>query len=248
MVHLLSKSINLRAFRASYTKSECCFGTQTSLIMHENSTDTIIRLTDISYQYPHGESLNFADLEVPAGQHTLILGDSGSGKTTLLHILSGLLKPKSGTVQLDGNQLYELPARKLDRLRGQRIGLIFQEAHLVKSLTIKENLQIAQGFAGAKVDNDRIHEVLSALNLAEKANSYPNKLSRGQMQRAAIARAVINRPAILVADEPTASLDDRNTANVLELLLMQAEEHRATLIVATHDKRVKTRIAHAYYI
>ena len=218
----------------------------TSITMHENNADTVIRLANISYQYPQGELLNFADLEVPSGQHTLILGDSGSGKTTLLHILSGLLKPNVGTVQIDGQQLYELPARKLDHFRGQRIGLIFQEAHLVKSLTIKENLQIAQGFAGATVDNERIHEVLTLLNLDKKANSYPSKLSRGQMQRAAIARAVINRPAILVADEPTASLDDRNTASVLELLLTQAEEHRATLIIATHDKRVKTRIEHAY--
>ncbi|WP_257669836.1 ABC transporter ATP-binding protein [Parapedobacter tibetensis] len=214
--------------------------------MHENTITPVVRLNDVAYQYPQGESLRFADLEVPPGQHTLILGDSGSGKTTLLHILSGLLKPGDGTVQVDGQQLYGLPARKLDAFRGQRIGLIFQEAHLVKSLTIKENLQIAQGFAGAKINNDRINEVLSLLNLVDKANNYPSKLSRGQLQRAAIARAVINRPAILVADEPTASLDDRNTSSVLELLLTQAEEHHATLIVATHDKRVKTRIAHAY--
>ncbi len=214
--------------------------------MPENTKNLVIRLNDVTYQYPQGESLRFADIEVAFGQHTLILGDSGSGKTTLLHILSGLLKPQAGTVQVDGQQLYKLTARKLDEFRGQRIGLIFQEAHLVKSLTIKENLQIAQGFAGAKIDSDRIHEVLTLLNLANKANSYPSKLSRGQLQRAAIARAVINRPAILVADEPTASLDDRNTASVLELLLTQAEEHGATLIVATHDKRVKTRIEHAY--
>ncbi len=217
-------------------------------IMHEHHTDTVIQLNNITYQYPKGESLHFSDLEVPTGRHTLILGDSGSGKTTLLHILSGLLKPITGTVQIDGQPLYELTARKLDHFRGQRIGLIFQEAHLVKSLTVKENLQIAQGFAGASIDNQRIHEVLSLLNLETKANSYPSKLSRGQMQRAAIARAVINRPAILVADEPTASLDDRNTASVLELLLTQAEEHGATLVVATHDKRVKTRIEHAYQL
>jgi len=214
----------------------------------QDNKQTVIRLTGITYQYPQGESLQFADLEVMNGQHTLILGDSGSGKTTLLHILSGLLKPETGTVQIDGQQLYELPARKLDEFRGQRIGLIFQEAHLVKSLTVRENLQIAQGFAGAKVDHGRIEEVLALLNLAHKGNSYPGKLSRGQMQRAAIARAVINRPAILVADEPTASLDDRNTESVLSLLLTQAEQQGATLIVATHDKRVKSRINHAYQV
>lgn len=214
--------------------------------MKEHTTNAVIRLEGIAYRYTGGESLQFADLEVRKGQHTLILGDSGSGKTTLLHILSGLLKPDAGAVEIDGQELYELPARKLDEFRGQRIGLIFQEAHLVKSLTVKENLQIAQGFAGAQVDNNRIHEVLELLNLGHKANSYPGKLSRGQMQRAAIARAVINKPAILVADEPTASLDDRNTESVLNLLLAQAEQQGATLIIATHDKRVKTRIAHAY--
>lgn len=214
----------------------------------QDNNQTLIRLSSIAYQYPQGESLQFANLEVVNGQHTLILGDSGSGKTTLLHILSGLLKPETGTVQIEGQSLYELPARKLDEFRGQRIGLIFQEAHLVKSLTVRENLQIAQGFAGAKVDHDRIDEVLALLNLAHKANSYPGKLSRGQMQRAAIARAVVNRPAILVADEPTASLDDRNTESVLSLLLTQAEQQGATLVVATHDKRVKSRIHHAYHV
>jgi ABC-type antimicrobial peptide transport system, ATPase component len=214
----------------------------------EDNKQTVIRLNGISYRYPQGESLKFADIEVARGQHTLILGDSGSGKTTLLHILSGLLKPETGTVQIDGQPLYDLPARKLDEFRGQRIGLIFQEAHLVKSLTIKENLQIAQGFAGAKVNHHRIEEVLALLNLEHKGDSYPGKLSRGQMQRAAIARAVINRPAILVADEPTASLDDRNTESVLNLLRTQAEQQGATLIIATHDKRVKTQITHAYYV
>ncbi|SFC21960.1 putative ABC transport system ATP-binding protein [Parapedobacter composti] len=217
-----------------------------SLAMQDNNTEKVISLNGVTYRYRGGESLHFADLEIPVGRHTLILGDSGSGKTTLLHILSGLLKPDTGNVTIDGQLLYDLAPRQLDEFRGRRIGLIFQEAHLVKSLTVKENLQIAQGFAGAKVDNSRIHEVLTLLNLDHKANSYPNKLSRGQMQRAAIARAVVNRPAILVADEPTASLDDRNTASVLELLLNQAETSGATLIIATHDKRVKTRIAHAY--
>ncbi|GGG94703.1 ABC transporter ATP-binding protein [Parapedobacter pyrenivorans] len=218
------------------------------ITMQDYNTNTVIRLSGIKYRYRGGESLDFADLEIPSGQHTLMLGDSGSGKTTLLHILSGLLQPNEGTVQVAGEDIYALSARKLDAFRGQRIGLIFQEAHLVKSLTVKENLQIAQGFAGAKVNNDRILEVLTLLNLGDKIYSYPSKLSRGQMQRAAIARAVINRPAILVADEPTASLDDRNTERVLDLLITQAEQHGATLIIATHDKRVKSRIEHIYQV
>ncbi|MFB2119625.1 ABC transporter ATP-binding protein [Parapedobacter sp. 2B3] len=209
---------------------------------------SVASLSGITHRYPGGETLQFADLNVSAGQHTLILGNSGSGKTTLLHILSGLLKPQAGSVQIDGQELYQLSSRRLDAYRGQRIGLIFQEAHLVKSLTVRENLQIAQGFAGTRVDNSRIREVLTLLELDHKAHSYPSKLSRGQIQRAAIARAVVNHPAILVADEPTASLDDRNTERVLDLLFAQATQHGATLIIATHDKRVKTHFAHTYQV
>ena len=217
-------------------------------IMLESATDTVVRLQELTYQYPLEVSLHFADLEIPRGQHTLILGDSGSGKTTLLHILSGLLKPTSGQVTIANQDIYQLSTKQLDHFRGQRIGLIFQDAHLVKSLTVKENLQIAQGFAGARIDIGRIREVLDILDLSDKENNYPDTLSRGQMQRVAIARAVINRPAILVADEPTASLDDRNTASVVELLLRQADDQGATLVIATHDKRVKTRIPHAYQV
>src|SRR5690606_15781577 len=122
-------------------------------MMQQDQLKSVAFLSGIAHRYPGGETLQFADLNIPAGQHTLILGDSGSGKTTLLHILSGLLKPQAGSVQIDGHELYSLSSRKLDTYRGQRIGLIFQEAHLVKSLTVKENLQIAQSFAGARVDN-----------------------------------------------------------------------------------------------
>jgi len=216
--------------------------------MLESSTDTVVRLQGLTYRYPLGVSLQFADLEIPRGRHTLILGDSGSGKTTLLHILSGLLKPTSGQVTIANQDIYQFTTKQLDHFRGQRIGLIFQDAHLVKSLTVKENLQIAQEFAGARIDIGRIREVLDILDLSDKENDYPDTLSRGQMQRVAIARAVINRPAILVADEPTASLDDRNTASVVELLRRQAEDQGATLIIATHDKRVKNRIPYAYQV
>ncbi len=217
-------------------------------MMQQHLLKSVASLSGIAHRYPGGETLRFADLDIPVGQHTLILGNSGSGKTTLLHILSGLLQPQAGSVLIDGQELYDLSPRKLDTYRGQRIGLIFQEAHLVKSLTVKENLQIAQSFAGAGVDNTRIQNVLALLELGHKAHSYPNKLSRGQIQRAAIARAVVNHPAILVADEPTASLDDHNTERVLDLLFTQAEQHGATLIIATHDKRVKARFEHTYQV
>jgi len=217
-------------------------------MVQQDQSTSVARLSGIAHHYPGGETLRFPDLNVATGQHTLILGNSGSGKTTLLHILSGILTPQAGSVQINGQELYDLSPRRLDTYRGQHIGLIFQEAHLVKSLTVKENLQIAQSFAGSRVDNVRIQEVLTLLELDHKAHNYPGKLSRGQMQRAAIARAVVNHPAILVADEPTASLDDANTERVLDLLLTQATQHGATLIIATHDKRVKTRFEHTYQV
>lgn len=216
--------------------------------MSELTSASVVKGDGIKYKYPQGQAFHFSDLIVPAGQHTLILGDSGSGKTTLLHVLSGLLKPSEGTVTINGQGLYGLSTRALDRFRGQHIGLIFQDAHLVRSLTVSENLKIAQRFAGLATNMDRIREVLEWLNLGDKLNAYPQKLSRGQVQRVAIARAVVNSPSILVADEPTASLDDRNTASVIDLLLRQAEQTNATLIVATHDKRLKTAISNEYTV
>lgn len=219
------------------------------LFQMSEMNSNIITLTGISHRYDsHQDPLHFEDLHIKHGVHTLILGDSGSGKTTLLHILSGLLRPTTGDVRINGQSLYTLPTKKMDHFRGQHIGLVFQDAHLVKSLTIRENLKIAQMFARKPADNTRIEQVLALLRLEEKADSYPNNLSRGQSQRAAIARAVVNKPSILVADEPTASLDDVNTEIVLKLLLEQAEEQGATLIIATHDKRVKSQIQHTYQV
>lgn len=208
----------------------------------------VVQADGIQYQYPQGQAFHFEDLTLRAGEHTLILGDSGSGKTTFLHILSGLLKPRAGGVTVASQRLYDLPARELDQFRGRHIGLMFQDAHLVKSLTVSENLKIAQRFAGVETNMDRIREVLEWLHLGDKLNAYPQKLSRGQVQRVAIARAVVNSPSILVADEPTASLDDRNTASVIDLLLRQAEQSQATLLVATHDTRLKTAISNAYTV
>jgi ABC-type lipoprotein export system ATPase subunit len=208
----------------------------------------LIRIQNISYRYDGGEILRFPDFDIAKGQHTLLLGESGSGKTTLLHVLTGLLAPASGEVKLLDTSLYQLNHRDLDHFRGQHIGIVFQNAHLLNSLTLHENLQIAQSFAGKPIDHRRITEVLTSLQLGELENRLPKKLSRGQLQRAAIARAVINGPALLVADEPTAALDDHNTERVMELLLDIAQTHGATLLIATHDQRIKHHFAHQYIL
>jgi putative ABC transport system ATP-binding protein len=140
---------------------------------------------------------------------------------------------------INNTPVYSLPSKKLDQFRGRNIGIIFQRPHLIKSLTIAENLFMAQSFAGLPENKKRVDDVLSSLGIAAKKNAYPSELSQGQLQRVSIARAVINKPALLIADEPTSSLDDENTHAVLQLLLEQSGINQATLIVATHDKRVK---------
>jgi putative ABC transport system ATP-binding protein len=199
----------------------------------------MISITSVSHQYSTEQALTFADWQVNNGEQWLLLGQSGSGKTTLLHILTGLLKPTNGEIKIDNTNLYALSSKKLDEFRGQHIGIVFQKPHLIKSLSITENLILAQSFAGLPTNKNRIEEVLASLDMAHKKNAYPQELSQGQLQRVTIARAVINKPTLLIADEPTSSLDDKNAEAVLALLKEQSELNKATLVVATHDKRVK---------
>src|ERR1700712_4077017 len=182
----------------------------------------MISLRAVKHRYAGGSSIEFADWNISRGEKWLMLGDSGSGKTTLLHILSGLLEPREGEVIINETSLYSIGSRQLDRFRGRNLGLIFQVPHLIKSLTISENLLIAQTFAGFPADGTRVNEILDSLGIYDKKQKYPRQLSQGQLQRVSIARAAINKPSILIADEPTSSLDDRHTSAVLDLLLSQA--------------------------
>lgn len=206
----------------------------------------MISIKSVAHSYSNVNRISFKDWEINNGDQWLLLGESGSGKTTLLHILTGILKPTAGEVQINDTSVYSLSSKKLDQFRGRNIGIIFQRPHLIKSLTIAENLLMAQSFARLPENMDRVNEVLESLGIAAKKNAYPNELSQGQLQRVSIARAVINKPALLIADEPTSSLDDKNAAAVLELLLQQSGLNQATMIVATHDKRVKDAFTNTY--
>lgn len=208
----------------------------------------MIRSENLTFSYSPQQVFHFPDFQVEKHQHTLLLGDSGTGKTTLLHLLSGLSKPSSGKVFLNNQDLYQLSESQLDHYRADHIGFIFQEAHLLKNLTLTENIALAQYLAKKPLDKKAITAILNKLQLSEKANSYPSQLSRGQVQRAAIARAVINGPQLLVADEPTAALDDTNTQHVLDLLLETATTYGATLLIATHDKRIKDNFSNTYQL
>ena len=206
----------------------------------------MISIKAVSHTYKNAASISFKDWQINDGEQWLLLGGSGSGKTTLLHILTGILTPTQGEVKIRDTAIYQLSPKKLDQFRGQNIGIVFQRPHLIKSLTIGENLLIAQSFAKLPESQLRIDEVLTSLDILSKKNAYPSALSQGQLQRVSIARAVINRPALLIADEPTSSLDDQNAAAVLQLLLEQSGLNQATLIIATHDQRIKNAFTHTY--
>ncbi|HWV70886.1 MAG TPA: ATP-binding cassette domain-containing protein [Pseudosphingobacterium sp.] len=205
-----------------------------------------IKTSLLTHRYKNGYTITFSPLTVKQGQHCLITGRSGSGKTTLLHLLCGLLRPQQGSVHIFGTSIYQLSNRALDHFRGTSIGIIFQKPHLLPSLTVTENLSLAQELAGLKKDGEQQQYILSKLSILEKAESYPTQLSEGQAQRVAIARALINRPKLLVADEPTSALDDNNAESVLNLLISQATDSKTSLIIATHDQRIKNKIPTIY--
>ncbi len=193
----------------------------------------------LSFQYNDQNTFRFPDMELGKGEHLLILGPSGKGKSTLLHLLAGLLTPSKGNISVDSINLSDLSARKLDRFRGKQIGIIFQRSYFVRSLTVKENLLLAQKLAGQPTDENRISMVLERMNVLDKWNSYPGDLSIGEQQRVSIGRAVINKPALILADEPTSALDDENAVKVASLLEQSAAEQEANLVIVTHDHRLK---------
>ena len=199
----------------------------------------MIAIEGLRFGYKSQQILDITLLEIKDGQHLLILGKSGSGKTTLLHILGGLLKPKTGKISMGETALYDLSATQRDKYRGQNIGLVFQKPHLIQALSVQENLLLAQYLSGTAQDKGRVKEVLEELGLSNKLHAKVNRLSQGEQQRVTIARALLNRPRIILADEPTASLDDDNAQKVIALLKTQAEKYHASLIIATHDQRVK---------
>ncbi|MEM6317514.1 MAG: ATP-binding cassette domain-containing protein [Bacteroidota bacterium] len=201
----------------------------------------MLQTNQLQFSYTGDQLLQFPDFTCQKGEQWLLLGQSGSGKTTLLHLLGGLLSPTEGTVKVGDTPLNQLSKAKLDQFRGKHIGIIFQQAHFVKSLTVSENLELAQQLAGVPVNKKRISELLQRLNVGHKLHAKTNELSQGEQQRVAIARALVNQPEVILADEPTSALDDDNCEEVIQLLEEQAAAVGATLLVVTHDGRLKER-------
>lgn len=203
----------------------------------------MLQTQQLKFAYPKGASFQFPDIHCERGEHWLLLGQSGSGKTTFLHLLGGLLSPASGAIRLEGTDMAQLRGPALDRFRGRHIGIIFQRPHFVRALSVKDNLILAQQLAGMPADAGRIAKLLDRLNVGQKLDRKPDRLSIGEQQRVAIARALVNSPELILADEPTSALDDENCDQVFHLLKEQAEAVKATLLIVTHDGRLKEKFA-----
>ena len=197
----------------------------------------MIETKSLEFSYDNSFVFKFPDIKLKSNENLLVLGNSGIGKSTLLHNLAGILRPKSGSIKIFDQDISKLAELELDKFRGQNIGIIFQRSHFVNSLTVGENLELAQFLGRNKKGN--IKETLNNLKILDKINKKPKELSQGERQRASIALAIINSPKLILADEPTSSLDDTNCSNVIKILKEQALKYRAQLIVITHDSRLK---------
>jgi len=202
----------------------------------------LLELRDLIKQYPSPEGGKTVVLDVPElslgdGEHVALEGASGSGKTTLLHIVAGILTPDSGTVSLAGHELTELSESKVDRVRAEHIGYVFQTFNLLQGYTALENVLLGMAFGDGQ-DTRRAQELLDRVGIADKANHLPGQLSVGQQQRVAIARAVANRPSLLLADEPTGNLDADMAQQALKLLREACEEVGAAILLVSHDPAV----------
>lgn len=200
----------------------------------------MIYTSDVRHSYSDTK-LSFPDISLDSGSQLLITGNSGSGKSTLLHIISGVLKPSNGVVTNSGKDIYKLSESQRDRFRGKTIGIIYQKPYLVNALSVYQNVSLSRFAAGLSDDAMLVDKILKRLGIYDKKNQFPDTLSVGQQQRVSIARALATSPAVIIADEPTSSLDDRNAEEVMNLLHEASRDFNSTLIVTTHDNRVKKR-------
>ncbi len=202
----------------------------------------MIQTHSLTYAYPGSAPLVFPDVEVPQGAVLLLSGASGCGKSTWLALVAALVAPTSGQLTVAGQSLQNLAGAAADAWRAKTIGFLPQKLHLSHALSVHHNLAMAQWAAGTAQDDARIAQALQALGVEALAGRLPGQLSGGQAQRVALARAVLLQPRVILADEPTASLDDDSAADAMSLLLHTAQSQGATLVIATHDSRVASLV------
>lgn len=202
----------------------------------------LLRVENLTKTYGRGENevraLDGVSFSVQKGEFIAIIGPSGSGKSTLLHILGGVDKPTSGKVYMDGQDVYAQSDEKLAIFRRRQVGLIYQFYNLIPVLNVTENITLPVLMDGRKVNKERLEELLTTLNLKGRENHLPNQLSGGQQQRVSIGRALMNAPAVVLADEPTGNLDSKNSQEIVELLKLSNKKYNQTLIVITHDENI----------
>ena len=202
----------------------------------------ILKVENLTKSYGKGEAkvdaVKNINLSINKGEFVAIVGPSGSGKSTLLHLLGGVDKPTSGKFYINDVDIYTLKEKDLSIFRRRNVGLIYQFYNLIPVLSVKENILLPAELDNRKIDKDYLDDLLKTLGLKERANHLPNELSGGQQQRTSIGRALINRPSIVLADEPTGNLDSKNSKEVLELLKLSVRKYNQTLIMITHDPSI----------
>ncbi len=202
----------------------------------------ILKVENLTKTYGKGENavhaINNISFSVEKGEFVAIVGSSGSGKSTLLHLIGGVDRPTSGKVIIDGEDIYKLSNDNLAIFRRRQVGLIYQFYNLIPILNVVENITLPCNLDGRKVDNNQLEELLNTLGLSDRRNNLPNQLSGGQQQRVSIGRAIINSPAIMLADEPTGNLDSKASEEIVSLLKLSNKKYNQTLIMITHDEKI----------
>lgn len=199
----------------------------------------MISCKNLTFSYSPQKSFSFPDISCADREALLILGQSGKGKTTLLHLMALLLRPENGEIIINGKDIAPLSAAEAAGVRANQIGIVYQRPHFVSSLSVMGNVLLPNYLAQKVQDKNHVRQLAEQLGFAEHLSKKTNQLSQGEQQRVSIARALMNNPAVILADEPTSNLDDANCQKVIELLKNQSEQIGASLIVVTHDQRLK---------
>ena len=202
-------------------------------------TDTMLACSELSFSYDTKKTFNFPSFSCEKGETLLILGNSGTGKTTLLHLLALLLTPNGGSIKINNNELATLSAKEATKMRANHLGIIYQKPHFVSSLSVLDNLLLANYLADRKESKEQAQKLATNLGIAGLLDKKTSMLSGGEQQRVSIARALMNNPDVILADEPTSNLDDENCEKVIQLLENQSKNIGAALVIVTHDQRLK---------
>lgn len=202
----------------------------------------ILKVENLTKTYGKGENevkaVNDISFSVEKGEFVAIVGASGSGKSTLLHLIGGVDRPTSGKVYIDGKDIYQLNDDNLAIFRRRQVGLIYQFYNLIPVLNVEENVTLPCKLDGREIDKNRLNDLLTSLGLQNRKNNLPNQLSGGQQQRVSIGRAIMNEPAIMLADEPTGNLDSKASEEIISLLRLYNKKYKQTVVIITHDEKI----------